>query len=124
MWSDPTDLVALGVLRLAWRVSASLEARVAEKAPQLTHVLGAMLGGVACLATSGVDPWVYRTSAYLVNMARAPVTVKLSRVTAALECDALEANVAALGAVDFEPTFCVKLHPADVLPLDRDFAGG
>jgi hypothetical protein len=123
VWSDPTDLVALGVLPLAWRVSASLEESVSEKAPRLAHVFGTMLGGAACLATSAPSPWEYRTSAYLVSMARTPVTVKLSRVTAALDCGALEANIDALGAVDFEPTFCLKLDPGDILPLDRDFSG-
>jgi hypothetical protein len=37
---------------------------------------------------------------------------------------ALDASVTALGASDFEPTFCSALVPAEVLPLDRDFASG
>lgn len=123
IWSDPTDLVALGVLPFAWRVSSSLEAHVAERA-RLGHLLGAMLGGVGCLATTENPGWEYRTSAYLVNMARVPVTVEVSRVTAALDCTALDASITSLGASDFEPTFCSALDPADVLPLDRDFLSG
>jgi hypothetical protein len=124
VWSDPTDLVALGVLPLAWRISASLETRLVEQAAHLGHVLGAMVAGIACLATSDDSPWEYRTSAYLVSLAREPVTVRVLRVGAALDCAALEASVESLDANDFEPTFCAKLAPTDTLPLDRDFAGG
>lgn len=123
VWSDPTDLVALGVLPFVWRVAESLERHVAEKA-RLVHVLGAMLGGIACVATSAPLPDKYRTSAYLVSMARTKVTVDVSRVTIALDCSALDASITALGANDFEPTFCSSLFPSDVLPLDRDFARG
>ena len=124
VWSDPTDLIALGVLPFAWRVAASLETHVAEPPPRLRHVLGAVLGGVACLATSPPTPVEYVTSAYLVSMARASVTVEVSRVGVALDCTALDASVTSLGANDFEPAFCSTLQPSDVLPLDRDFAGG
>ncbi len=120
VWSDPTDLVALGVLPLAWHVSASLEAHVTERA-RLGHVLAAMLGGVACLATSVPTPVEYETSAYLVSLARRGVTIEVSRVTAALDCTTLDTSITSLGANDFEPTFCSYLRPADILPLDRDF---
>jgi hypothetical protein len=124
IWSDPTDLVALGVLPFAWRVSALLEARVVERVPRLVHMLGAMLGGVACIATSEDESWRYETSAFLVSMARESVTVEVSRVTAALDCADLDASVTALGASDFEPTFCASFAPMERLPLDRDFVGG
>jgi hypothetical protein len=121
IWSDPTDLVALGVLPLAWRVSAALEEHVAETVPRLRHVLGAMLGGVACLASSAPAPVKYETSAYLVSMAPKLETVEVSRVTAVLDCTALDASVTALDASDFQAAFCSNIGPADVLPLDRDF---
>ncbi|HEX6763973.1 MAG TPA: hypothetical protein VF103_00815 [Polyangiaceae bacterium] len=124
LWSDPTDLVAFAVLPFAWRISASLEARLADDAPRLRHVLGAMLGGVACLATSTEAASGYLTSAYLVSVARDNVNVRVSRVSATLDCAALDASVEALVASDFEPAFCAELVPGDVLPLDRYFVYG
>ncbi|HEX6277868.1 MAG TPA: hypothetical protein VFZ53_32720 [Polyangiaceae bacterium] len=120
LWSDPTDLTALVVLPAAWRTSSSLEERLLEREAHTRHVLGAMLGGLACLATS-ISYERYRTSAWLVSKARASVIVEVSRAPA-LDCDALDESVAGLTASDFEPAFCADLEPATVLPLDRDFS--
>ena len=71
VWTDPTDLVALGVLPIAWRMSSA--AREGPKSPPrplyASERIAVLLGAVACLASSTVIR-LYQTRIYLVSASR------------------------------------------------------
>lgn len=127
LWCDPTDLVALVALPLAWRVSLASGARCSAP-PSSTPPPGArrrgavpvILGAVACLATSQSLPIGFHSSAFLANMTLEPVEVRLFRPLGPLDC----AQVASVPASALEsplaPERCVRLGAGRVLPLDRN----
>ncbi len=129
VWSDPTDLMALLILPVAWRVdtartstpspSASWRARAARPPRNAAAVI---LGAAACLATSRVDLGAYRTSVYLANATLSPVTARLHRARAPLDCAALASDpAAALIGVPFDPVACWRLDAGKLVPLSRNW---
>lgn len=111
IWSDPTDLVALTVLPLAWRLShGSCSSRAVGHG-------GILLGAVACLATS----LRYRpiaTSVYLVNTTHEPIDVLILRVATPPDCPP---TAVGLNAGDFAFDSCGRLQPFEAHPLDSDW---
>jgi len=120
-WSDPTDLLALVVLPLAWRAARALEPTLDPKRRRVSHQLAIGLGALGCIATSTGRPYGYASSAYLVNLTPQDRPLTLLRVTTELDCSQLEA--AALAA-DFAGEFCTTAGVELAVPLDRDFVGG
>lgn len=123
IWSDPTDLIALAVLPLAWWV---LHSRAIPSRP--THYrawlerMTAMVAGVACVATSRAS-YMMQTSVVLLSTTREPVEVQLFRPNSALDCDALVSDPrASLTAADFALESCGKVEPLEPVPLDLDWS--
>jgi hypothetical protein len=128
IWSDPTDLVALGVLPLSVRVllgarrSSACEARARER-----HRFGVRefvslgLGAAACLATSVLVDRV-ETSIFLVNTTRESLPVAVYRVALPLDCAAVSADSARfLTADQFRFERCWQAPPFESVPLDQDW---
>ncbi|HJL18391.1 MAG TPA: hypothetical protein RMH99_22195 [Sandaracinaceae bacterium LLY-WYZ-13_1] len=121
LWVDPTDLVALAALPLAWHV-ASADRALAPRAWGERLALG--LGVAACVASPPPDP-TWNTAAFLVNRTDEPIEVRVRWVEASVDCDAAEERFAELLPRDvFEAgtTFTVGAH--ETLPLDRSVVGG
>ncbi|HEY3497958.1 MAG TPA: hypothetical protein VGK73_24835 [Polyangiaceae bacterium] len=123
IWSDPSDLIGFGILPFAWRAASKLDATRPEGSRRRVHTVAAALGGFACLATSEDPHFTYSTSSYLANVTPAPVEVTVFRPNIPLECDTLADTAAALPAGAFEPEFCQKLVPREIVPLDRGSRG-
>jgi hypothetical protein len=113
LWCDPTDLVALLVLPLAFRLDLR-----ALRAPRLRRGIAIMVGGAACLATSVVLEG-FRTAVYLVNRTESPLEIRVHRARLPIDC----ANPAGtLTATDFDAPTCQQLDVERVLPLDRNWS--
>jgi hypothetical protein len=123
LWVDPTDLAALVVLPLAWRISAR-ESRVASGGslrPDGWSRAGALVGAVACLATSS-SVRVYQTRVFLLNTSHRRPDIQIFRSTEPLDCslDGTETVLAATFALER----CALASPYKALPLDHDFRTG
>lgn len=125
LWPDPTDLLALGVLPLAWRAlhpergSAALMAPVA---PRWVERIVGMLAISACLATSSDSSW-FESSISLLNTTHGRVKLQVFR-PAALDCDEVAADPASsLSPADFELEACATVAPLEARPLDWDWRG-
>jgi hypothetical protein len=115
MWSDPTDVIALAIVPLAWRLAAP-----PARPSRFRRVLPTLLGAAACLATSPAREIIrVYTSVYLVNSTLAPVEVRIYRASGMLDCDALASAPEAARTASFVPEGCATLDPQYVLPLDR-----
>lgn len=122
IWSDWTDLAALVVLPLAWRFSA--RALVADRPSSVglaVHRAGAVLGALACVATSE-DPGGIETAAYLVNLAQRDVEVFVYRTKDPPDCVAVAAARHAMPQPD-ELVFdrCWTTAALQAVPLDADW---
>lgn len=114
LWCDPTDLIALAVLPLAWRIAGtSTPARGERLRPAV------ILGAFACLATSVAVTGLY-TSAYLVNMTLDPMEVRVFRARGPLDCAAIASAPASALFATFDPARCRRLGPGQYMPLDQD----
>lgn len=112
---DPTDLLALAVLPLAWRISTSALARRAH--PGVRRGLAAV-GLLACAASG--PPAAWETRAFLVNHAEAPVEVRVRFPQADLDCAAIGERWARALAPDvFGPGVPTTLEPGETLSLSR-----
>jgi hypothetical protein len=120
IWCDPTDLLALAALPLAWRLARGATASVPrpDRAARWRRVFGVALASVACLATSISIPG-YRTSAYVANMTRDPVDVRIYRVAGALDCTQLATTPQIALAAPFVAERCMHLDPGKIAPIDR-----
>lgn len=122
IWSDWTDLAALGVLPLAWRLSRGERPGDALfPADRAVHRLGALLGAFACVATSS-DSRALRTSAYIVNLTHRDVDVVLFRANEPLDCAVVATDPRSLlRAEDFVFDRCWFTPSAATAPLDPDW---
>jgi hypothetical protein len=111
IWCDATDLAALVVLPVAWRiagpplaVSVGTVARGFERA-------GVIAAAAACLATSsGVERPRSHLNVSLTNATAAPVDVMIYRAAQPLACDALAAgDHTSLTPASFEIESCMHL---------------
>ena len=122
IWSDWTDLAALGVLPLAWRISQRTGIGDGHSSVGLAvHRAGAVLGALACVATS-YDPNGIDTAAYLVNLSQRDVEVFVFRTKAPLDCAAVAAARHAMPEPD-DLVFdrCWTLAAVESAPLDADW---
>jgi hypothetical protein len=123
LWCDATDLVALAILPLAWRVARAWQTTWRAHSPshRTRGALPVILGAVACLATSKAVPTGFHTSAFLVNMTLDPLDVRVFRARGPLDCSALAADPMNALTSAFDPEFCTRLVIGGIVPLDRNW---
>ncbi|MFK7989312.1 MAG: hypothetical protein AB8I08_25060 [Sandaracinaceae bacterium] len=121
--SDPTDLVALGVLPLAWHVAShrgparTVFSRDALKAWAERGAVG--FGVAACVASPNPEP-SWRTAAYMVNDTGEPVEVRLRWVDVAMDCQEVARRPAEmLPRSAFEPGVRFMVGVNETLPITR-----
>ncbi|AKU99067.1 hypothetical protein AKJ09_05731 [Labilithrix luteola] len=122
IWSDGTDLAALAVLPLAWRISRCERAgREPFRLRRAVHRLGALLGAFACVATSR-DVATFQSSAYLINLTHRDVDVVLFRANVPPDCAVVAtAPQSLLQPENFVFDRCWSAPSADSVPLDSDW---
>jgi hypothetical protein len=125
LWTDPSDLIALVVLPIAWLLARPAEANAdadAQAPPRPLSALeraGAVLGSAACLATSSQGK-ILEGSLFLVNASPRPITLSIRRPSLALDCDALESSPDVnLEPAQFAFDRCLRLPFASPGVLDR-----
>lgn len=126
LWTDPTDLIALVALPLAWRVAAHgppRPTRAGRTTPgKLRETVGVVAGAAACLATSGPGRREFKTTAFLANVSYGDTTVEIFRARAPLDCAAILADPAtALATAPFDPEACWTLGVGEMVPLARNW---
>lgn len=105
LWPDPTDLFALAIVPVAWRMAAATPGatwRLGTRLPVLAHAMAITVGAFACVATSIID---YQfVGPFVVNRSHAPVFVDVRRFKQAYPCgDETLGLDRALRVDDFEP---------------------
>ena len=122
LWCDPTDLMALSVLPLAWWLAAREGGPAVLAYRRLTPWLraaGLVLGTFACAATSAQTE-AYRGTAFLFNGTTRVERLHVYRLQNPLDCTrVLDAPSVWPGAGAFVLQSCPTLGPRDILPLDR-----
>ncbi len=124
IWSDWTDLAALSVLPVAWRISQSsgAAARAGSTLSATVHRVGVVLGAFACIATSE-DFSRVETAAYLINLTPEEVKVSIFRAKEPLDCGAFAADPH--GMLRSEQLVFERCWTTDVsqrvVPLDQDW---
>lgn len=122
IWADPTDLVALAVLPLAWNVLGSPRVAVSsgEKSRWRSR-FAAALGAVGCIATSSGPSG--QASLYLLNATRQTQVVAVHRATGDA-CNNVDGDPEeALPPEAFTFERCVELSPFDLVELDPPGTG-
>lgn len=120
-WVDPTDLVALAVLPLAWHVAAHRGGALAPKAWAERLAVG--FGLAACIASPTPEP-TWFTAAHLVNETGRPVDVRVRWVEASVDCGAVAERFAEVLPRDtFEAGTTFAVDVDETLPLDRGALG-
>ncbi len=122
LWSDPTDLLALSAVPLAWRTlhAARVSPAAEKRATWLAERAALVTASVACLATSEAGIRLY-TAVALVSAVQEDVPVQVFRPASPLDCDAVAADPeSALSPAEFELDACTSLVSFELLPLDVD----
>lgn len=118
-WVDPTDLVALAILPLAWQVASHREGRSAGR---LGETLGLSLGLAACIASPPPEP-SWTTDAFLYNGTGRDLQVSVRWVEARVDCAAIRGRFAETLPRDvFGPGILFNVGAEATLPLDRGLA--
>ena len=119
IWPDPTDLIALPILLVAWRISNREQAWSGKTQARLRTGVG-MVGAVACLATS--EDELELSAAYLVNATHYKFAVDLYQAPQPLDCSAFEADPLATVPLEaFELWFAdARLSPFRPLLAGRE----
>ncbi len=118
IWCDPTDLLALPVLGLAWLIGARRPPRAPTNARPWLERAGVALGAWACMATSESYTEL-RTAVFLENRTYFDQRVEIYRAPL-LDCTTLGDPRAALDASQFTFEACHLIEPYQKTPLDRD----
>jgi hypothetical protein len=120
IWCDPTDLVALLVLPLSWRLSGGSDRpRVLHPSVSLTERVAVLVGAFACVATSE-DYRAMESSVFVVNATRGDVLLQVFR-SAPLDCALVAGDPSShLTAEGFAFERCKRLKPFKQYPLDQD----
>ncbi len=114
--ADPTDLVALAVLPLAWRLARR------EGAGALGERLALGLGVAACIASPTPEP-SWTTDAFLVNDTGRDLELRVRWVESSVDCEAIRDRFAdALPRDVFGPGTTFLVAADATLPLDRGIA--
>jgi hypothetical protein len=122
LWSDPTDLIALAVLPMAWNILATpcADLQPREESRWRAHIAIA-LGAAGCIATSSGPSG--QASLYLLNATRRTQVVAIHRAAGDACNDVDGAPEEALPPEAFTFERCVKLSPFDLLGLDPPDTG-
>jgi hypothetical protein len=120
VWVDPTDLMALAVLPVAWGLSAPrAEANLRRSVGSLLRErVGLLAGAVACLASSS-QTHGYKTRIFLVNVSHRTAEMKIFRSPVPIACDVTPK--ASVNAATFALERCAPAMPFRSLPLDHDY---
>jgi len=120
IWTDPTDLVALVVLPIAWHLASGGAMR--RRAARAIERVAIIAGSIACIATSQQIPdptWL--TPAFAINDTDAPIDIRLHWASATLDCSALEGHgVEPFGRELFDGAgITFQLEPGATVPLSE-----
>lgn len=117
---DPTDLLALAVLPLAWHVASH---RGVIFVPRIWTERAAVGAGVlACMASPPPEP-SWTTTAFLVNRTDRTLEVRVRWVDAQVDCSLIQDRFAEILARDtFMAGTLFSVEPDHTLPLDRGLA--
>jgi hypothetical protein len=120
LWCDPTDVVALSMLPLAWWLCEKREdATVGVRLASCVRAAGLVLGVFACAATSA-DNERYVGTAFLFNGTMRMQTVRLYRLQTPLDCTRpLDDPATWPGREAFALHACTTLAPRDIVGLDQ-----
>ncbi|MCB9595418.1 MAG: hypothetical protein H6719_22045 [Sandaracinaceae bacterium] len=117
-WVDPTDLVALAALPVAWQLARRRE----QSAKKLGERLALGLGVAACVASPPPEPQ-WTTDAFLVNETGRSLELRVRWVEASVDCEAIRSRYAeALPRDVFGPGTTFLVERDATLPLDRGIA--
>jgi hypothetical protein len=119
IWCDSTDLMALLILPFVFRWMAPRDGSESEAHPGVSTLdrMAAVLGSVACLATSA-EPVSYDLAQLLINATREPISVYTYTLVDELDCEAVAADPqAALAGAVFELDLCRGLNPWEPMSL-------
>ena len=117
-WVDPTDLVALAVLPVAWQ----LHRRGRAGGKELGQRLALGLGVAACVASPPPEPF-WSTGAFVVNDTGRPLELRVRWVQTSIDCEAVADRYAdALPRDVFGPGTLFLVEANATLPLDRGVA--
>ncbi len=120
VWSDPTDLVALAMVPLAWRVGVASDGAVERTAlVRVCERTALVLAALACVATSA--PTQFLGSAVAVNMTGERLTLRVRYLQPSrVDCPSIRGRIdQALSRDLFGEGRTYELEPGQVLPLDR-----
>lgn len=131
LWADPTDLIALAVMPLAWHMSARDVAKVSRgrglggrRALELSALLA---GGFACIATSrNPDPVAPGPPVppddvlNIQNASAEPLEVRVRWIDGTMDCDAVEERLAETLPRDaFGAGVTYQMDPGSYATLDQ-----
>ncbi len=117
LWSDPSDLLALPALGLAWLIQQRAACAQAWT-PTWLERAGVVVGALSCMATS-VDYTELRTAVFLENRTYFDQRVDVYRAPP-LDCSNLGDPTPSLDASQFTFEACRTIEPFERLPLDQD----
>lgn len=128
-WADPSDLVGLAMLPIAWWLvrERSLPEQVEDTGlARALQKSALVLGLFACAATTEAPPPVpqWTTGAWIHNRTADPIDVRLRWADAGLSCaflDEADLGAAAAPAV-FGDGATFRLEPGDTVPIEPDDA--
>ncbi|MFP6686470.1 MAG: hypothetical protein VB934_17250, partial [Polyangiaceae bacterium] len=122
-WSivtDPSDLLGLAALPLAWWLAHRPDAESSRARPMIERLL-ALAGALACVATSAPPPSPWSTNAFLSNQTNSTVDVRLSTWHGNLDCATLAQHRArALAPDGFGTSVTIRLAPGRTVPFIGD----
>jgi len=120
IWADPTDLVALAVLPLAWRI-ASTPRRISG--PTVVSRAGVVVGAIACVATSRQPPLIegtWLTDAFAVNQTGDPIDLRISWARGELDCASIEGRASRVFGPDtFDEGITFTVDDGHTIPFER-----
>jgi hypothetical protein len=120
---DRTDLLALVVLPVAWRLVARARSRAPGRSARAREAVQVSLGAAACLATSSVEP-ATTSQAFLTNVTFDTIAVQVFRPTGSLDCAARTGPPGGmLDASLFSPGVCWRIGSQEALPLGDSLRG-
>lgn len=127
LWTDPTDLVALAAMPIAWTMTERGETRVRRRGLEHAAVL---IGAFACMATSrepepvggtGPVPAPPPNGINLQNNLGNSVEVRVRWVEGSLDCEAVEADLGrALHRNAFGPGITYRMERGSYASLARE----
>lgn len=121
IWSDPTDLVTLSVLPLAWWVHANPSPKRTPRGARWLERGTAIAAAMACLATSS-STLELTTAIAVLNTTHDTIKLQVFRPREPLDCASVVADPeSTLTADDFEFEGCHTLQALEMVPLDLDW---